>query len=40
MTRSLVKDRLGRVVGFERLNCHSREQQAQCVAVPVEVQVL
>jgi hypothetical protein len=36
----LVKDRRGRVIGFERLNYLSRKQQAQGEPVPVEVQVI
>ena len=36
----LVKDRRGRVIGFERLNYLTRKQQQQGVNVPVEVQVL
>ena len=36
----LVKDRRGRVIGFERLNYLSRKQQEQGATVPVEVQVL
>ena len=36
----LIKDRRGRVIGFERLNCLSRKRQEQGAAVPVEVQVL
>lgn len=36
----LVKDRRGRIIGFERLNYLSRKQQQQGVQVPVEVQVL
>lgn len=36
----LMKDRRGRIIGFERLNYLSREQQDQKVNVPVEVQVL
>ena len=36
----LVKDRRGRVIGFERLNYLTRKQQEQGVNVPVEVQVL
>jgi hypothetical protein len=35
----LVKDRRGRVIGFERLNYLSRKQQQEGGAVPVEVQV-
>jgi len=35
----LMKDRRGRVLGFERLNYLSRKQQGQGVNVPVEVQV-
>lgn len=36
----LVKDRRGRVIGFERLNYLSRKQQAEGGPLPVEVQVL
>ena len=36
----LMKDRRGRVIGFERLNYLSRKQQAEGANVPVEVQVL
>ena len=36
----LVKDRRGRVIGFERLNYLSRKQQRRGGQVPVEVQVL
>ncbi len=36
----LMKDRRGRVIGFERLNYLSRKQQNEGVKVPVEVQVL
>jgi uncharacterized protein YuzE len=36
----LVKDRRGRVIGFERLNYLTRKQQEQGVNVPVEVQML
>jgi hypothetical protein len=36
----LVKDRRGRVIGFERLNYLSRKRQENGGAVPVEVQVL
>jgi hypothetical protein len=36
----LVKDRRGRVIGFERINYLSRKQREQGVTVPVEVQVL
>jgi hypothetical protein len=36
----LMKDRRGRVLGFERLNYLSRKQQGQGVNIPVEVQVL
>ncbi len=36
----LVKDRRGRVIGFERLNYLSRKQQAEGTQVPVEVQML
>lgn len=36
----LIKDRRGRIIGFERLNYLSRKQQAQGTQVPVEIQVL
>jgi hypothetical protein len=36
----LMKDRRGRVIGFERLNYLTRKQYDQRVQVPVEVQVL
>jgi hypothetical protein len=36
----LMKDRQGRVLGFERLNYLSRKEQEQGVNVPVEVQVI
>jgi Protein of unknown function (DUF2283) len=36
----LIKDRRGRVIGFERLNYLSRKRQDQGGQVPVEVQVL
>jgi hypothetical protein len=36
----LMKDREGRVIGFERLNYLSRKQQDQGVNVPAEVQML
>ena len=36
----LMKDRRGRVLGFERLNYLSRKQQGQGVNVPVEVQMM
>ena len=36
----LMKDRRGRVLGFERLNYLSRNQQQQGMNIPVEVQVL
>jgi uncharacterized protein YuzE len=36
----LVKDKRGRVVGFERLNYLSRKQQSKGRALPVEVQML
>jgi hypothetical protein len=36
----LIKDRRGKVIGFERLNYLSRKQQGQGTAVPVEVQML
>ena len=36
----LMKDRRGRVIGFERLNYLPRKQQEQARQVPVEVHVL
>jgi hypothetical protein len=36
----VMKDRRGRVIGFERLNYRTRKQQGQPAALPVEVQVL
>jgi uncharacterized protein YuzE len=36
----LMKDRRGRVIGFERLNYLSRKRQGEGATVPVEVQVL
>ncbi len=36
----LVKDRRGRVIGFERLNYLSRKEQDLGGPVPVEVQLL
>lgn len=36
----LMKDRRGRVIGFERLNYRSRKEQDRETALPVEVQVL
>ena len=36
----LMKDRRGRVLGFERLNYLTRKQQGQGVNIPVEVQVM
>jgi len=36
----LIKDKRGRVIGFERLNYLSRKQQGAGAAVPVEVQML
>jgi hypothetical protein len=36
----LMKDRAGRVIGLERLNYLSREQQEQETSVPVEIQLL
>jgi hypothetical protein len=35
----LMKDRRGRVLGFERLNYLSRKRQGQGGNIPVEVQV-
>ena len=36
----LVKDKRGRVIGFERLNFLTAKQQAEGVSVPVEVQMV
>ena len=36
----LMKDRRGRMLGFERLNYLSKKQRGQGVNVPVEVQVM
>jgi hypothetical protein len=36
----LMKNRRGRIIGFERLNYLSRKQHEQRVQLPVEVQVL
>ena len=36
----LMKDKRGRVIGFERLNYLTRKQQGAGVNIPVEVQVL
>jgi uncharacterized protein YuzE len=36
----LMKDRRGRVIGFERLNYLSRKQRGQGANIPVEVQML
>lgn len=35
----LVKDRRGRVIGFERLNFLSAKQHKQAVSIPVEVEM-
>ena len=36
----LMKDRRGRIIGFERLNYQTRRQQGRNASIPVEVQVL
>ena len=36
----LMKDQRGRVIGFERLNYLSKEEQADEESVPVEVQLI
>lgn len=36
----LMKDQLGRVVGFERLNYQTLDEYAEFAGVPVEVQML
>jgi hypothetical protein len=36
----LVKDRRGRIIGFERLNFLSAKQRKEGVGVPVEVQLI
>ncbi len=35
----LVKDKRGRVIGFERLNFLTSKQQAEGMSIPVEVQL-
>lgn len=35
----LVKDRRGRVIGFERLNFLTAKQRKEGAAIPVEVQI-
>ena len=36
----LIKNAHGRVIGFERLNYRSKEQQADAETVPFEVQLI
>ena len=36
----LVKDRKGRVIGFERLNFLTAKQREQGASIPVEVQMM
>ncbi|MFL5240783.1 MAG: DUF2283 domain-containing protein [Gemmataceae bacterium] len=36
----LMKDRRGRVIGFERLNYLTRKQQEESANIPVEFQVI
>ena len=36
----LVKDRRGRVIGFERLNCLTRKQLDEGGGIPLEVQMV
>ncbi len=36
----LMKDRQGRIIGFERLNYPGRKRQGKSRNIPVEVQVL
>jgi hypothetical protein len=36
----LIKDRKGRVIGFERLNYLTPKQREQGLAIPVEVQMV
>ena len=36
----LMKDGEGRVIGFERLNYQSKQEQAEETSVPVEVQLI
>ena len=36
----LVKDRRGRVIGFERLNFLSAKQRKQGVSIPVQVEMV
>ena len=35
----LVKDRRGRVIGFERLNFLNAKERAQSIHIPVEIQM-
>jgi hypothetical protein len=36
----MIKDRRGRVIGFERLNFLTREQQESNQSIPLEVQLV
>lgn len=36
----LMKDKRGRVIGFERLNYRTRKEQSASATIPVEVQML
>jgi uncharacterized protein YuzE len=36
----LMKDQRGRVIGFERLNYQTKQQQSENASVPVEVQLI
>ena len=36
----LIKDRRGRIIGFERLNFLSAKQRKEGVSIPVEVQLV
>jgi uncharacterized protein YuzE len=36
----LVRDRKGRIIGFERLNCLTPKQRKDGAAIPVEVQMV
>ncbi|MFL5327286.1 MAG: DUF2283 domain-containing protein [Gemmataceae bacterium] len=36
----LMKDKRGRVIGFERLNYLTRKQQSEQANIPVEVQII
>ena len=36
----LIKDRLGRVIGFERLNCLTAKQLEEGCGIPLEIQMV